>query len=227
MHVEKVHSCFRILLDKKPIVLPGKTILEVDTLKMANCIAQEWRNVAKTKGDVVSYQKLPMTRIVGTMIEKISPKRDIYINALIPYFNSDCLCYFSDNSAQLLARQKEAWLPAIKLFENKFGFSVKTTLGVMPIIQDFEGIKQIKNYLMNLSDAKLTAMTLLVPSLGSFILSILIVERVYSPSEAYTIAFFDELYQSKVWGQDREQEKKHTEIKTDIEDAYSFLSILC
>lgn len=217
---------YQIFLDQRSVKLPKKTELFVHNLLLAERIAAEWEKAGSKKGDVFSFDDLPMTQIVGTMIEKISPDRETYIQAILPYVNGDLLCYHADTPQKLVAQQQEKWLPLIKWIENKFQIKLQTQCGIMPITQHAEVIDVIKSYLAQLSDAELTFFAIIVPLLGSMILSIALNEGKIDVQQAFDLAYLDETIQAEIWGQDSEQQERLMKIKSDLMDATDFNVII-
>lgn len=216
---------YQILLDKRPVKLPKKTELFVHNRLLAEKIAAEWEKAGSKKGDSFSFDDLPMTQIVGTMIEKITPERNTYIQAILPYMNGDLLCYHADAPQKLVTQQQEKWQPLIQWVENKFQTKLKTQCGIMPITQELEVIDIIKNYLTQLTDAELTFFAIIVPLLGSIILSIALNEGRVDVKQAFDLAYLDEIVQAEIWGQDFEQQKRLMKIKADLIDAVDFNTI--
>ncbi|MDI2113756.1 ATP12 family chaperone protein [Commensalibacter nepenthis] len=213
---------YQILLDERPIKLPQKTELYVQSNLLAEKIADEWKKIGEQKEDFFSFNDLPMTQITATMIEKISPNPDIYIDALLPYVNGDLLCYFAEQPKKLVTLQQEKWTALIHWIEEKFEIKLKTTQGIMPIMQDTEVVEIFKNYLSDLNSIELTYFAITVPLLGSIILTLALKDKRITVQEAFDLAYLDEITQAEIWGQDTEQQAKLNKIKIDIQDGYNF-----
>ncbi|EHD14848.1 hypothetical protein CIN_07800 [Commensalibacter intestini A911] len=216
---------YQILLDERPVKLPKKTTLYVQSESLAKKIAAEWEKAGEKKGDPFSFDLLPITRIVGTMIEKIAPARETYIHALLPYVNGDLLCYHTDTPKTLATRQQEQWMPLVQWTEERFNIKLKIQHGIMPITQTEEVIAFFKDYLSNLNDTELTYFAVTVPLLGSIFLTIALKEGRLSVEQAFEAAHLDEIVQAELWGQDTEQQEKLAQVKIDIQDAFEFYSI--
>ncbi|CAI3923577.1 Mitochondrial FoF1-type ATP synthase assembly chaperone ATP12 (Atp12) (PDB:2P4X) [Commensalibacter communis] len=213
---------YQILLDERPVKLPQKTELYVQSPLLAEKIADEWKNISGQKEDYFSFNDLPMTQITATMIEKISPTHDIYIDALLPYVSGDLLCYFADQPKKLVIQQQEKWIPLIHWIEKTFQTKLKTTQGIMPIVQEPKVTNLFKSYLSNLDSVELTYFAIIVPLLGSMILSIALKDGRITVQEAFNLAYLDEIIQAEIWGHDTEQQAKLDKIQIDIQDAYNF-----
>lgn len=217
---------FKIYLDQHVVRLPQKSVLVVSQEALAKKIVEEWRLPGIKKGESFSLNLLPITRIVGTLIEKIKPQRHCYIDALIPYVNGELLCYRAEKPKQLVKEQNEKWQPLLQWAEQFFNVSFETTYGVMPITQNSATIQNIKNYLSALSDEALTYFAISVPLLGSIVLPTAIKEKQLSVESGFSYAYLDEKIQSEIWGYDSEQQQKLDQIKQEIQECCEFLDYL-
>ena len=57
---------YAILLDGRPIHLPGGPVLVVPSARLADAIAQEWQAAGGVKGGEMSFADTPLTRLAGT-----------------------------------------------------------------------------------------------------------------------------------------------------------------
>lgn len=217
---------YQILLDQRPVRLPQKSVLYVSSKALAEKIVKEWRGAGEKKGDTFSFSSLPMTRIAGTMIEKVAPSRDVYIDALLPYLNGDLLCYRAEQPQRLVIKQKEKWDPWISWCEKYFHIQLQVKKGIMPITQSNEAIKAFRQYLSDQNDGELAAMTVLVPALGSLILTAALKEKKTTSKVAFELAYLDEAVQAEIWGYDKEQQENLQKIQIDIQDASDFLKLI-
>lgn len=216
---------YQILLDKRPVKLPKKTELFVKNRALAEKIAAEWEKAGEKKGDIFSFDDLPMTQITGTMIEKIAPDPQIYIQALLPYVNGDLLCYYADTPKRLIEQQQEKWIPLTKWVEDKFQIKLKIQHGIMPITQQPEVINIFEDYLSQLDNSELTFFAITVPLLGSMILTIALKENRINTQQAFSCAYLDETIQAEIWGKDSEQQERLKKIQTDLVDSFEFIKI--
>ncbi|MDI2090279.1 ATP12 family chaperone protein [Commensalibacter oyaizuii] len=226
VHLQEHENGFQILLDTRPVKLPQKTVLHIKNKVLAQKIVKEWEQAGSKKGDVFSFEQLPLTRMVGTMIEKIIPNRNMYVDVLIPYLNGDLLCYHADTPKQLVNKQQEYWLPLVHWFQERFSVQLITKTGIMPITQSPITVQTVQNYLSNLTDGELTAFAVLVPLLGSIILTCAMKENQINAKYAFELAYLDETVQAEIWGYDSQQQGRLDKICKDIEEASEFLELI-
>ena len=62
-----------ILLDGKPMRVPGGPPLALRHPALADAVAAEWRDAGAAKGGEMSMDDVPLTRLAGTAQERIAP----------------------------------------------------------------------------------------------------------------------------------------------------------
>lgn len=67
--VEPASGGFRVTLDGKPVMTPGKQPLILPTRALADAVAAEW----DAQGDVIDPLSMPLTRAANSAIEKVTP----------------------------------------------------------------------------------------------------------------------------------------------------------
>ncbi|MDT8870958.1 ATP12 family protein [Komagataeibacter rhaeticus] len=81
---------FGVELDGRGIRLPGGTALVVHSAALADAIAAEWARAGGEKGGNFTPDDLPMTRIAGTMIERVAPDPAAQVTALCNMWMGNC-----------------------------------------------------------------------------------------------------------------------------------------
>ena len=97
----------RILLDGKPMHLPGGGVLCVGPAALAEAIAGEWRVAGGSKGGDMSFADTPLTRLAGTARERIAPDPAPTADAIARYGETDLLCYRAEIPPALADRQTQ------------------------------------------------------------------------------------------------------------------------
>src|SRR3954447_22408392 len=103
---------FRVLLDGKPVRLPGGTPLTVEAPALAEAIAAEWAAAGGQKGGEMSPADIPLTRLAGPAQERIAPDPDPTVEGLAKYGETDLLCYRAADR-RLAAIQATEWQPLL------------------------------------------------------------------------------------------------------------------
>jgi chaperone required for assembly of F1-ATPase len=214
-------GAFTVLLDARPLKLPGGAPLLVPFAPLAEAIAAEWAEVPEnfTPDDV------PLTRLATTAQERVRPQRAAIIGQLAAYGMNDLLCYRATAGA-LRATEDAAWEPWTIWAERRFGITLAIATGIMPVQQTGAVEAAFKTALESMSDYALAALGVIVPALGSLILGLAIAADAVSPAEACRLAALEELAQEQRWGTDAEAETRRHKRAEDVAESARFM-VLC
>lgn len=220
--VESMDGCYAVLLDGRPFRLPAGRRLLVPTYALADAIADEWRGIPeKTAFDT---GLLPLTRIAGTMIERVGVDREGTIATLLTFAGADLLCYRSGDDS-LGRSQAEHFGPLLEMFTERYGVTVPVTSGIMPIAIQPELVTALRRALEALSDAGLAAACVEAPALGSLLLALGLVEGWITEKQALDCAFLEERAQMRRWGEDTELLDQLAVKARDVTEAQLFVKL--
>ena len=88
---------YRVVLDGKPVRLPGGGPLLVRPRTLAEAIAAEWAAAGGAKGGEMTPADIPLTRLAGTAQERIAPNPAPMVEGLAKYAETDLLCYRAED----------------------------------------------------------------------------------------------------------------------------------
>jgi chaperone required for assembly of F1-ATPase len=217
---------FAIMLDARPLRLPGGVLLTLRSRRLAEAVAQEWSDAGGgVVGGLFGAGSLPLTRLAGTLQERVAPNRPHAVATLLGYVDSDLLCYRATHPAALVERQQAEWQPWLDWHATHHGIRLFVTEGVMPASQPEAAVLATTRLLETQDNATLTALGVLVPALGSLVLGFAVVADALSPPDAARLALLDELDQLARWGPDGETEARHTLLGEEIRDAARFAAL--
>ena len=215
---------FRVLLDGRPVRLPGGTPLTVEAPALAEAIAAEWSAAGGQKGGEMSPADIPLTRLAGTAQERIAPDPAPMVEGLAKYAETDLLCYRADNK-QLAAIQAAEWQPLLDWAALQHDAPLRVTTGLMPVPQDPAAIAALTRTVAALSAIELTALGVLVPGFGSLVLGLAVVEGRLEAAEAHRLSILDETFQEEFWGLDEEAAARRKRIGADVAQAERLLRL--
>ena len=217
---------YTVHLDDRPVRLPGRTLLLVHGDALAHAMAGEWASAGGgEKGGLFTPQDLPLTRIAGTMIERIAPDREATVTALLHYANGELLCYRATHPATLCERQAAQWTPWLDWLRERYGIALRTTEGVMPITQTPQALAALGDILRGCDDATLAALGVMVPAMKSLVLGVAVVTGACDAARAAQVATLDERTQMEIWGRDAQHEAMLALTEREVAEAWSFLDL--
>lgn len=100
---------YAILLDGRAVRTPGKATLEVGSAVLAEAIAEEWQ----AQDEEVDPTSMPMNNLACTAIDIVTPRQQEIVEDLAGYGGHDLICYWTDESGDLLSRQQQHWQPLL------------------------------------------------------------------------------------------------------------------
>ncbi|MDO9709533.1 ATP12 family chaperone protein [Paracraurococcus lichenis] len=215
---------FRVLLDGRPVRLPGGTPLLIETPALAEAIAAEWSAAGGERGGEMSPADIPLTRLAGTAQERIAPDPAPTVEGLARYAETDLLCYRAEDR-RLAAIQAAEWQPLLDWAALQHDAPLRVTTGLMPIAQDPAAIAALHRAVAARSPLELTAMGVLVPGYGSLVLGLAVVEGRLDAAEAHRLAILDETFQEEFWGLDAEAAARRKRIAAEVAMAGRLLDL--
>ena len=97
---------FAVQLDGRPVRLPERTVLAVPSRPLAEALAAEWQAAGLTVGGYFRPEDLPLTRLAGSILERIPGARAGVVCRPLAYARSDLLGYREPGSSRLAGRQR-------------------------------------------------------------------------------------------------------------------------
>lgn len=222
---EPADGGYSILLDGKPMHLPGGGVLSVATQPLAEAIAQEWQAAGGAKGGEMSFADTPLTRLAGTAQQRIAPDPDPTIDAIARYAESDLLCYRAEAPPALVERQARDWQPWLDWAAQRYDAVLRVSIGVAYVKQHRGAIAALRGAVGALDLPALAALGIAVPALGSLVLGLAMAEGGMDAATAHALGALDELFQAEAWGEDAEAAARRHNIAADIALAERFLRL--
>ncbi len=219
--VAPTDSGFAILLDGRPMHLPGGPELRVRPRRLAEAIAGEWQ----AAGAEMSFADTPLTRLAGTAQQRIAPDPAATAEAIARYAENDLLCYRAAGPDLLVRRQARAWQLWLDWAALTYDAPLRVTTGVAPIRQPPDSVAALRRAVAALEVEVLAALGIAVPALGSLVLGLALAEGKLDAPSAHALGALDELFQAEQWGDDAEAVARRAAIAADIELAARFIAL--
>jgi chaperone required for assembly of F1-ATPase len=213
---------WRVVLDGRPVATPAKRPLMLPSEALARAIACEWQAVV---GEV-RPEVMRLTRLANAATDQMPERRPAALEVLLGYAGTDLLCYRAGEPEDLVRCQQAAWQPLLDWLEARRGVRLRVVQGVLPEPQPDEAVQEIARQLEALPDWPLVALHALATALGSLVLAFALMDGRIDAEAAVAAALHDELYTALRWGTLPEQERRHGELRLQVEAATRFLSLL-
>lgn len=213
---------FTVTLDGRSIKTPAHQPLIVPSERLAIAISAEWA----AQGEDLKPHTMPLMKLAGTAIDRVSKTRDELVTGTVSYAGSDALCYRPNNQPDLAERQNERWEPILDWAAESLGARLVLAEGILHVTQSDEALAALHTKVDGYDVLELTAVADLTGMLGSLILALALVDGHISPQQAYELALLEEIYQAELWGEDYEAIDRRAALKLDVEKTYEFFSLL-
>lgn len=223
--VESREGGHAVLLDGKPMRLPGGPVLLLPNSAMAEAVAEEWRRAGGEAGGEMSYADVPLTRLAGTAQERIAPDPAPTVDALARYGEADLLCYRAAAPEALVRRQARDWQPWLDWAARALDAPLRVTSGVMHVRQDPHALRALRNAAAARDPATLAGLGVAVPALGSLVLGLALAEGRLDAEAAHALATLDERFQAEFWGEDDEAAARRRNIAAELATAARFMAL--
>ena len=115
--VEPREAGFGVALDGRPIKTQGGAAQVVPTLTLAEAMAEEWR----AQGEEIDPKGFALRDLADFAIDHVVPDPAASAARLVPYGETDTLCYRADPEEPLYRRQLELWEPLLRTVEARHG----------------------------------------------------------------------------------------------------------
>jgi len=207
---------YRVLLDGRPLRLPGGAGLLLPNAALAAAVAGEWQQAGAARGGEMSWEAVPLTRLAGTAQERIAPDPAPVADAIARYGESDLLCYRADWPPELVHLESHAWQPWLDWAAERYGARLAVTGGIVHRAQDPAALAVLRGGLDAVNAHGLAALGIAVPLLGSLVLGLAMAEGAIEAPAAHGLASLDEIFQAEQWGEDAEAARRRARIGEDL-----------
>lgn len=223
--IERDGGGWSVLLDGKPMRLPGGVRLHLRGHALAEAVAEEWQTAGAGKGGALVTTDLPLTQLAATAEARIAPDPEPTVTALAGYAASDLLCYRAAGPPALVQRQAQAWQPWLDWVALTYDAPLRVTSGVMPVAQDPQALAVLRRAVAAETPETLAGLGVIVPALGSLVLGLALAAGRLGAAEAHAAAFVDEIFQAELWGEDEEAAARRRRIAEEVAVAARFIAL--
>ena len=213
---------FHVLLDGKPVMTPMRSAVSARQRALGDALAAEW----DAQDPFIEPEAMPLTRLVSTAIDRVTPQRALLINELMNYAEADLLCYRAAHPTVLKARQQAVWQPVLDWLEAKHNVALEPADCLMPLKQPTETVTALRAAISALDDEHLTVLQATAAITNSLALSLALTHGHINAAEAFAAAALDESYQMEQWGEDDLALTRRRQIEADLLAIGEYLRLL-
>ncbi len=216
--VEESGAGFRVTLDGRPIRTQIGAAQIVPTRALAEVLAEEWRR----QGEEVDPQAFLLRDLADYAIDHVPTDRMGTIAKLLPYGETDTLCYRADPDEPLYRRQRELWDPLLADLETRHGTRLEPHSGIVHRPQPAAAMTRLQDLLAAQDDFTLAALHTLAPLAASLTVALAALEPDADAAALFAAANCEQDWQAELWGWDAEAEQARARKLAAFEAAASF-----
>ncbi|WP_045682754.1 ATP12 family chaperone protein [Martelella endophytica] len=218
--VEQDGEGFAIRLDGRGVKTPSRKPLILPTAAAAEHVRAEWQ----AQENVIDPAKMPVTRLVNTVIDGVSDNAEAVYEEIVAYAGNDMLFYRAESPEELVARQAERWDPVLDWMTESFGARFVLVEGVMFADQPAESLAAFRHELdRHRQPFALGSLHVMTTLSGSALVTLALARGRLSLEEAWALANLEEDWTIEHWGHDEEAARRREKRFEDFEAAYRLL----
>jgi chaperone required for assembly of F1-ATPase len=211
-----------VALDGRPLRTPARAEIKVPGEALAKAIADEWNSVKAE----VDPRFMPLTGLANAAIDRVAPEKAAFAAGLARYAEADLACYRAEGPRALVERQATFWAPLLDWARRHFDVDFKTTSRLVHVAQPPATVDRLGHAVAALDAFRLAGLSPLVTIGGSLVAGLGVLEKAFTPAEAWDAVSVDERWQLDQWGSDSEAEQALDNRKRDFLAAARFLELL-
>lgn len=195
---------WRVLLDGRGIKTSGGREQVVPSRPLAEAMAQEWSQ----QGEEIDTGAFLFRDLADYAIDIVGLDRDGAIRCILPYAETDTLCYRAEEGEALHARQADVWEPILTAAEARWDVHFNRIEGIIHRQQPPETIERMRTALSAEADFTLAALNTLTSLAASLVIGFAALSPDADAEDLWNAANLEEVWQMEMWGQDAEAEAR-------------------
>ncbi len=195
---------WRVELDGKPVKTAAGKPQQVASRALAQAMADEWEKQGKDI-DLGSFRFRDLTDYA---LDAIAADRAGTIASLLPYGETDTLCYRSEAGEALMERQLALWEPLLCAAERRWDIHFERVSGIVHRAQPKQTMARLLAVLETQDNLTLAALRVLASLAASLVIALLALEADSDIDALWDAANLEEDWQAQLWGKDEEAEAR-------------------
>lgn len=202
--VEPVDGGFAVTLDGRPIKTVGGRPQIVPARPLAEALAAEW----DAQGDEIDPAKFLCRDMADYALDVVAQGSAAVIGEILPYAETDTLCYRAEPDEALAARQRMMWEPLLTEAETRLGVRFVRVAGIIHKPQPPETLTRLKAELEGLNPFELAALHNTTSLAASLVIGLAALVPGADLHALWDAANLEEDWQAELWGKDAEAQDR-------------------
>jgi chaperone required for assembly of F1-ATPase len=212
---------WRVMLDGRGVKTPSNHAQVVPAEPLAEALAAEWA----AQGEEIVPGSFILRDMADYAIDVVSTDRAGALAALLPYAESDTLCYRADPGEALHRRQAAIWEPLLVAAEQRWDVHFIRVSGIIHQPQPPATLERLGKVLAAQDDFTLAALRTLSGLSASLVIALDAIEPGVDATQLWDAANLEEDFQAEIWGQDAEALERRALRLRDFTGAMRFAAL--
>jgi chaperone required for assembly of F1-ATPase len=191
---------WRVVLDGRGVKTAGSRPQVVPTLALAEALAGEWQ----AQGETIDPAGFRFRDLVDYAIDAVAPSPAQIAAELLPYAETDTLCYRADPDEPLYKRQLAVWEPLLAGIEARLGVPFVRISGIVHKPQPPQTLARLVAELEAQDPFTLAALKILSSLAASLTIALEAIRPGADARALWDAANLEEDWQAELWGEDAE-----------------------
>lgn len=205
-------AAWHVMLDQRTYKTPKGTLLELPTRSLAEAVRDEWAG----QGEHLKPLEMPITTLACTAVDLVRPEMEKCVDRMLPFLQTDTLCFEDAQSSQFRARQTAEWAPLRAWFDGHFKVKLGLSQGIMAPAHPEGTLEEVGRQLRLRNHWEITAIEVATQYAKSFVVATALCEREdFTIEQALQAAMLEEIFQIERWGMvEGDHDVSHADILT-------------
>jgi chaperone required for assembly of F1-ATPase len=204
--VQPAGEGWRVLLDGRGIKTAMGRQQVVPSRTLAQAMAEEWAS----QGQEIDTSAFILRDLADYAIDIVTADREAAIRSLLPFVETDTLCYRGDAGEALHERQLAVWEPLLLAAEARWDVHFTRVEGIIHRHQPPQTLQRLHAVLLAESDFSLAALNTLASLAASLVIGLAALVPDADAEALWNAANLEEDWQVELWGKDAEAEERRT-----------------
>ena len=195
---------WRVLLDGRGIKTVSGRAQIVPTPALAEALAAEWA----AQGEEIDPTTFIYRDMADYALDVVAPDHGQAVQDLLPYAETDTLCYRAEPDEALFERQWAVWEPLLLAAEHRYDVHFERISGIIHHAQPAATLERLAKVMGALDSFQLAALRNLASLAASLVLGLAALEPGADVNTIWDAANLEEDWQAELWGKEAEAQAK-------------------
>jgi len=198
--VEAAEGGFGVRLDGRAIKSVGGRPQVVPTRALAEALAAEWAG----QGEEIDPARFLYRDMTDYALDVVTGDPAAVASEILPYAETDTLCYRAEPDEAFAARQRLMWEPLLLDAETRLGITFVRVSGIIHKPQPVETLARLQAELDRLNPFELAALRNTASLAASLVIGLTALMPGVDLDALWDAANLEEDWQAELWGKDEE-----------------------